>query len=75
LPDVNIHNEKVENAIQSLRRSRTSFAVIDKGRTTDERSCIWVENSHFYGVGYITSDIAMTDPAEIKDYFIPYKSN
>lgn len=75
LPDVEIHNEKVEKAIQSLLSSRTSFAIIDKGRTTDERSCIWVENGHFYGMGYFTSDIAITDPAEIKDYVTLYKSN
>lgn len=75
LPDVDIHNEKVENAIQSLRRSRTSFAMIDKGRTTDKRSCICVENTYFYGVGYITFDIAIADPAEIKDYVTLYKRN
>lgn len=75
MPDVDIRNEKVENAIQSLRRSWTSFAMIDKGRTTDERSCICVENTHFYGLGYITSDIAIADPAEIKDYVTLYKSN
>jgi DNA polymerase-3 subunit epsilon len=75
LPAVDIHNEKVEKAIQSLLSSRTSFAIIDKGRTSGERSCIWVENGHFYGMGYITSDIAITDPAEIKDYVTLYKSN
>lgn len=75
LPDVEIHNEKVENAIQSLLSSRTSFAIMDKGRTTDERSCIWVEKGHFYGMGYITSDIVLTDPSEIKDHVTLYKSN
>lgn len=75
LPDVEIHNEKVENAIQSLTRSRNSFAIIDQGRTKDERSCIWIENGHFYGMGYITSDIAISDPSEIKEYVTLYKSN
>lgn len=75
LPDVEIHNEKVENAIQSLLSSRTSFAIMDKGRTTDERSCIWVEKGHFYGMGYITSDIVLTDPSELKDHVTLYKSN
>ena len=75
LPDVEIHNEKVEKAIESLMSSRTSFAIIDKGRTTDERSCIWVEKGHFYGMGYITSDIVLTDSSEIKDHVTLYKSN
>jgi DNA polymerase-3 subunit epsilon len=56
-------------------KNRPSFAIIDKGRTAEERSCIWVENGHFYGMGYIASDIGFADPSEIKDYITPYKSN
>ncbi len=75
LPEVLNHNEKIENAIDFLLSNRLSFAIIDKGRSTDERSCIWVENGHFYGMGYITSDVGFTDPAEIRDYVTPYKSD
>ncbi|WKL47722.1 exonuclease domain-containing protein [Flavobacterium pectinovorum] len=75
LPDVLIHNEKIENAIAFLLSNRPSFAIIDKGRYADERSCIWVENGHFYGMGYIASDIAITDPSEIKNHVTPYRSN
>lgn len=75
LPEVMIHNERVENAIDFLLGNRSSFAIIDKGRSANERSCIWVENGHFYGMGYIASDIAFTQPSEIKEYVTPYKSN
>ena len=75
LPDVAYHNEQVENAIDFVIKNRPSFAIIDKGRVAEERSCIWVENDHFYGMGYITSDTAITEPSEIKDYVTRYKSN
>jgi DNA polymerase-3 subunit epsilon len=75
LPDVLRHNEQIENAIEFLLNSRPSFGIIDKGRTADERSCIWVENGHFYGMGYITSDVSITDPSEIINYVTPYRSN
>ncbi|MEZ7505945.1 exonuclease domain-containing protein [Flavobacterium sp. Arc2] len=75
LPVVEQHNEQVENAIAFLVKNRPSFAIIDKGRTAEERSCIWVENGHFYGMGYIASDIGFTDPSEIKDHVTPYKTN
>ena len=75
LPEVRSHNEKIENAIDYLVSNRSSFAIIDKGRSADERSCIWVENGHFYGMGYITSDVGFTEPSEIKQYVTPYKSN
>jgi DNA polymerase-3 subunit epsilon len=54
---------------------KPSFAIIDKGRSKDERSCIWVENGHFYGMGYISSDIGFTQAHEIKEYVTPYNSN
>ena len=75
LPDVTIHNEQVENAIEFLLSNRPTFAIIDKGRSAEERSFIWVENGHFYGMGYIASDITIIEPSDIKDYITPYKSN
>lgn len=75
LPEVSIHNEKIENAINFVLSSRLSFAIIDKGRSVNECSCIWVENGHFYGMGYIASDIGFAEPSEVREYVTPYKSN
>jgi DNA polymerase-3 subunit epsilon len=75
LPEVGRHNTQIEKAIDFLLRSRSSFAILDKGRSADERSCIWVENGHFYGMGYISSDIGFTEASEIKDHVTPYRSN
>lgn len=75
LPELIIHNEKIENAITFLLSNRPSFAVIDKGRSADERSCIWIEKGHFYGMGYIPSDVGITEAHEIKNYVKPYRSN
>ena len=75
LPDVENHNEKVENAIDFLKSNKQTFGIIDKGRTEDERSCIWVENGHFYGMGYFSTDEAITDPSELKQSVTLYKSN
>jgi len=75
LPDVAQHNVQIANAIDNVLQSRPTFAIVDKGRNKDERSCIWIENGHFYGMGYITSNVAITHPSELKDYVTPYKSN
>lgn len=75
LPDVLLHNEQVDNAIDFLLNNRPTFAIIDKGRSKEERSCIWIENGRFYGMGYIPSDISIHDPVEIKNYITTYKSN
>lgn len=68
------YNERVKEAIASLKKE-TSFAIIDKGLTGDERSCILMWEGKFYGMGYLPADIQITDPAEIKDILTPYKEN
>jgi DNA polymerase-3 subunit epsilon len=75
LPDIRDHNDQVECAIDSLVKSRPTFAIIDKGRSTDERSCVWIENGHFYGMGYFNADVKFTEPSEVRECLTPYKSN
>ena len=75
LPDAAHHNQQVEHAIDFVSKDRPSFAIIDKGRSADERSYIWVENGHFYGMGYASCDIGFTVPSEVREYVTPYKSN
>ena len=74
LPDLITHNLKVENALDHYLTSRPSFAIIDNGRTAEERSCIWIEKGHFYGMGYIPSEIAITEISEVKDHITRYTS-
>ncbi|MDV6168484.1 exonuclease domain-containing protein [Flavobacterium sp. DG1-102-2] len=75
LPDVAQHNGQVDNAIDFVLKNRPSFGIVDKGRSKEERSCIWVENGHFYGMGYFPADTGFSDPLEMKQYVTPYKSN
>lgn len=48
---------------------------MDKGRSEEERSCIWIEKGRFYGMGYINqyADIAHED--DIKSLLQPYEGN
>jgi DNA polymerase-3 subunit epsilon len=75
LPAIENHNNQIQAAIDFYLNRRPSFAIIDKGRNEEERSCIWVENGHFYGMGYVDSYLAFNDPSHVKDYITPYKTN
>ena len=75
LPTVQYHNQQVQNAIDFFLSNRRSFALVDKGRSTDERSCIWVENGHFYGMGYMSADVAICEAKEVREYVTQYHSN
>jgi DNA polymerase-3 subunit epsilon len=75
LPDTDFHNDQIQAAIDFYVNGRPSFAIIDKGRTNDESSYIWVEKGHFYGMGYIDSDIVINELSQIKEHITPYKTN
>ncbi|RKS03092.1 exonuclease domain-containing protein [Flavobacterium sp. 102] len=75
LPAVELHNEQVTSALDFLLNNRNTFAIVDKGRTKEEHSCIWVEKGHFYGMGYINAETGITTITELKECVTPYKSN
>ncbi|WDO12350.1 GIY-YIG nuclease family protein [Flavobacterium sp. WW92] len=75
LPDLDEHNLRIDRALEHLSLSRPSFGIVDKGRSADERSCVWVEKGHFYGMGYLPSDTGIREASEIRDYVTPYASN
>ncbi len=75
LPPVTYHNEAVNNALHFIESSHTTYAIVDNGRNNDERSCVWVEKGQFYGMGYISNDINITEISELKEYITPYSGN
>ncbi|HCQ12447.1 hypothetical protein [Flavobacterium sp.] len=75
LPDLDSHNEQIEKALNHLLSKRESFAIIDKGRTQEEKSIVYVENGHFYGMGYLSSDIIINEITELKEHVTRYASN
>lgn len=75
LPDVAEYNEKVACALEELKANQTSYAIIDKGRNENEKSCIWVEKGHFYAMGYIDSETDLSTLEDIKDSLERYSGN
>lgn len=75
LPEAADHNSKIEQAIDHMLADKPTFFITDRGRTREERSCIWIEKGHFYGMGYISYDTGFTDPQQIKDQMVRYPSN
>lgn len=75
LPDIGLHNASIEEALASLKEGKESYAYLDKGRHAEERSCVYVENGAFYGMGYFPSDASVADLSELKEYIDPCKSS
>jgi len=68
------YNDRVQMAINSLQ-AEPSFAIVEKGLNGDDKSCILVWKGKFFGMGYISDDIQLTDPEILKDLVTPFKEN
>ncbi|RYG21195.1 MAG: DNA polymerase III subunit epsilon [Chitinophagaceae bacterium] len=75
LESVALYNFRVKRAMTELQDLLPSFALIDNGRADDEKSCLWVEKGKFYGMGYISHYVDITDVETLKSAIIPYPSN
>jgi DNA polymerase III subunit epsilon len=68
------YNNRVKKALSSLR-NQSSFIIVDDGLHHEEKSCILVEHGSFKGMGYLPSEIQVTDPGSIKDHIKLYREN
>lgn len=75
LSNLDSHNEQIENALNFLVSKRQCFAIIGKGRTQEEKSIVYVENCHFYGMGYLISAIIINEINDLKEHVTRYASN
>ncbi|HMG68779.1 MAG TPA: exonuclease domain-containing protein, partial [Chitinophagaceae bacterium] len=68
------YNMRVQQAIYSLNE-RPSFAIVDKGISSNDQSCILILNGKLFGMGYIPDDVQIAGTETLKEYIQPYKEN
>lgn len=68
------YNARVNEAINFLQ-NEPSFAIVGKGLSAEENSCILIENGRFYGMGYLPSELILHNPDTVKMYIQPQKDN
>ncbi|MNY06130.1 UvrABC system protein C [compost metagenome] len=69
------YNVRVKYAVEYLKGMLPTFAVLDKGRTEEEQSCLLVEKGKFYGMGYISYHTDIDGPEMLKSVLQPYPSD
>jgi DNA polymerase-3 subunit epsilon len=55
------YNKRSSKAIESFKNKGESLAIIGKGRNTDERGMVLVENGNYLGFGFMEKDTVVTD--------------
>ena len=62
------YNERFEESANALNRLfEENFYIVDEGRTQDEKAIILVENGHYQGFGYLSTEDAILGIEELKE--------
>lgn len=66
-----IYNERVDSFIEKLSFKNKTFAIVDGGRTHDERSVILVKNGQYVGYGYIDLNYQVSNIEILENVITP----
>ena len=73
--EINLYNQRVGQAVRSLRSELPSFAIVEKGREMDEKTYMLLEDGKFYGFGFIPAKECIQDLEQLKKLITPYPEN
>ena len=65
------YNDRVKAALEKESLFDKSLLLIDRGRETEERSIIWIENGTIKGYGYYNLNYQITKPEILKNILNP----
>ncbi len=70
-----LYNERVEKAFASYALKDRSIALIDKGRTIDEKSVILIENGAYKGYGFVKLNHQLNNIAILRTLINPHSDS
>jgi DNA polymerase-3 subunit epsilon len=68
------YNYRVLEAIESLK-AQPSFAIIERGLSGNDHSCVLMLKGELYGMGYIPQDTQINDVETLKGFMTRYRDN
>ncbi|TRZ46411.1 exonuclease domain-containing protein [Robertkochia solimangrovi] len=66
--DIDAYNERVRQAINSVRDEVESYILIEKGRKEGEEAFVMVEDGVYLGYGFLPDEIQINHFEEFKDF-------
>lgn len=70
-----IYNARVEKLINKNSYQNKNMVIIDKGRDTDERSAILIENGVFKGIGFFNLNYQINNMDILESIITPMENN
>ncbi|TRO65528.1 exonuclease domain-containing protein [Christiangramia sabulilitoris] len=73
--EVEEYNDRVAQAIDFINQYENSCLLMEKGRTRDEKSFIYLQKGRYAGYGFIGNSEDFSHPEDFRNYLIPQKNS
>jgi DNA polymerase-3 subunit epsilon len=65
--EVALYNQRADKILKQFISEDKNYAIIEKGRSSDEHSLIVVENRKYLGYGYFDASCVINEPGDFKN--------
>jgi DNA polymerase III subunit epsilon len=72
---IEAYNQRVLEAVKSLKSGTKSYAIIGQGRDDAEKSVVLIDQDHYVGFGFVKGELNPQSIAEIKPLIQPYSES
>lgn len=73
--EVKEYNSRVARALDYIGQFEDSCLLVEKGRTTSEKSFIYLNRGKYAGYGFIDSSEELQHPEDFRNFLIPQKNS
>jgi DNA polymerase-3 subunit epsilon len=73
--DASSYNARVDMAIHELQQELPSFAIMEEGRESGEKTWLLMEDGRFYGMGFLPAKQVIHNKEQLKELITPYMGN
>ncbi|MGA8854617.1 MAG: GIY-YIG nuclease family protein, partial [Christiangramia sp.] len=73
--EIDEYNERVAQALDHINQYENSSLLIEKGRSNEEKSFIYLNKGRYAGYGFINNSEDFSHPEDFRNYLIPQKNS
>lgn len=69
--EISLYNERAQKIIDKYTFNYADFFIVDKGKTADEKSIVYIKNRKYYGSGYLERNQSISSVEELENIIKP----
>ena len=71
---INEYNDRVKDALTSLKEVQTDVFIKIKGRTADENAFVFIQENNYSGYGFVPKETPIQQPKDLETFIVRQKN-